>query len=120
MKCVFCQLLMLDFLTGMHYLHAEAPVKVIHRDLKSRNGNTWKTITTFLKHICTQVLFAICLHCVTISYPATLTGFLSFTVVMTADRVLKVCVLPCTHHHKSGTRLFLCFSSLRCVVTSDL
>ncbi|XP_051568939.1 mitogen-activated protein kinase kinase kinase 20-like isoform X2 [Myxocyprinus asiaticus] len=23
--------------TGMHYLHAEAPVKVIHRDLKSRN-----------------------------------------------------------------------------------
>uniref|UniRef100_A0A3B3VP68 Mitogen-activated protein kinase kinase kinase 20 n=1 Tax=Poecilia latipinna TaxID=48699 RepID=A0A3B3VP68_9TELE len=24
---------------GMHYLHAEAPVKVIHRDLKSRNGN---------------------------------------------------------------------------------
>ncbi|KAM6919332.1 uncharacterized protein FYW49_008855 [Xenentodon cancila] len=34
---------------GMHYLHAEAPVKVIHRDLKSRN------------------------------------------VVMTADKVLKVC-----------------------------
>lgn len=23
----------------MHYLHAEAPVKVIHRDLKSRNGS---------------------------------------------------------------------------------
>lgn len=23
----------------MHYLHMEAPVKVIHRDLKSRNGN---------------------------------------------------------------------------------
>lgn len=23
---------------GMHYLHMEAPVKVIHRDLKSRNG----------------------------------------------------------------------------------
>lgn len=22
----------------MHYLHMEAPVKVIHRDLKSRNG----------------------------------------------------------------------------------
>ncbi|CAG01996.1 unnamed protein product, partial [Tetraodon nigroviridis] len=36
---------------GMHYLHAEAPVKVIHRDLKSRN------------------------------------------VVMTAEKVLKVCVL---------------------------
>ncbi|XP_054614981.1 mitogen-activated protein kinase kinase kinase 20-like isoform X2 [Dunckerocampus dactyliophorus] len=34
---------------GMHYLHAEAPIKVIHRDLKSRN------------------------------------------VVMTADRVLKIC-----------------------------
>ncbi|GLD71746.1 Abelson tyrosine-protein kinase 2-like protein [Lates japonicus] len=34
---------------GMHYLHAEAPVKVIHRDLKSRN------------------------------------------VVMTADKVLKIC-----------------------------
>ena len=24
--------------TGMHYLHREAPVKVIHRDLKSQNG----------------------------------------------------------------------------------
>lgn len=33
-------LLMIGFLIGMHYLHAEAPVKVIHRDLKSRNGNT--------------------------------------------------------------------------------
>uniref|UniRef100_A0AAY5EXC8 Protein kinase domain-containing protein n=1 Tax=Electrophorus electricus TaxID=8005 RepID=A0AAY5EXC8_ELEEL len=27
-----------DIAKGMHYLHAEAPVKVIHRDLKSRNG----------------------------------------------------------------------------------
>lgn len=26
------------FAAGMHYLHSEAPVKVIHRDLKSRNG----------------------------------------------------------------------------------
>ncbi|CAL8389617.1 unnamed protein product, partial [Gadus morhua 'NCC'] len=26
-----------DIAKGMHYLHAEAPVKVIHRDLKSRN-----------------------------------------------------------------------------------
>ncbi|KAF7222758.1 serine/threonine-protein kinase 26-like, partial [Nothobranchius furzeri] len=25
---------------GIHYLHAEAPVKVIHRDLKSRNGKS--------------------------------------------------------------------------------
>uniref|UniRef100_A0A8C1KEE7 Sterile alpha motif and leucine zipper containing kinase AZK n=1 Tax=Cyprinus carpio TaxID=7962 RepID=A0A8C1KEE7_CYPCA len=28
----------MDIAKGMHYLHAEAPVKVIHRDLKSRNG----------------------------------------------------------------------------------
>ncbi|KAL6104394.1 map3k20 [Pungitius sinensis] len=39
----------IEIAKGMHYLHAEAPVKVIHRDLKSRN------------------------------------------VVMTADRVLKIC-----------------------------
>ncbi|KAF3699209.1 Mitogen-activated protein kinase kinase kinase 20 [Channa argus] len=39
----------LQIAKGMHYLHAEAPVKVIHRDLKSRN------------------------------------------VVMTADKVLKIC-----------------------------
>jgi len=24
---------------GMNYLHNEAPVKVIHRDLKSKNGS---------------------------------------------------------------------------------
>ena len=29
---------------GMHYLHAEAPVKVIHRDLKSRNGERSQTL----------------------------------------------------------------------------
>uniref|UniRef100_A0A4W6FWW4 Mitogen-activated protein kinase kinase kinase 20 n=1 Tax=Lates calcarifer TaxID=8187 RepID=A0A4W6FWW4_LATCA len=28
-----------DIARGIHYLHSEAPVKVIHRDLKSRNGN---------------------------------------------------------------------------------
>ncbi|KAJ3592437.1 hypothetical protein NHX12_007564 [Muraenolepis orangiensis] len=27
----------MDMAKGMHYLHAEAPIKVIHRDLKSRN-----------------------------------------------------------------------------------
>uniref|UniRef100_A0ACB8G0R7 Uncharacterized protein n=1 Tax=Sphaerodactylus townsendi TaxID=933632 RepID=A0ACB8G0R7_9SAUR len=27
----------IDIAKGMHYLHLEAPVKVIHRDLKSRN-----------------------------------------------------------------------------------
>lgn len=26
------------FAVGLHYLHSEAPIKVIHRDLKSRNG----------------------------------------------------------------------------------
>lgn len=30
------------FCVGMHYLHMEAPVKVIHRDLKSRNGKVAK------------------------------------------------------------------------------
>lgn len=36
---------------GIHYLHAEAPVKVIHRDLKSRNGtslNIWMGIEGML------------------------------------------------------------------------
>uniref|UniRef100_A0A3Q2GPN7 Mitogen-activated protein kinase kinase kinase 20 n=1 Tax=Cyprinodon variegatus TaxID=28743 RepID=A0A3Q2GPN7_CYPVA len=36
---------------GMHYLHAEAPVKVIHRDLKSRNGNMILYLASkFLSH----------------------------------------------------------------------
>ncbi|XP_061776902.1 mitogen-activated protein kinase kinase kinase 20-like [Nerophis ophidion] len=51
---------------GMHYLHAEAPIKVIHRDLKSRN------------------------------------------VVMTADRVLKICDF--------GASKFLCHTTHMTVV----
>ncbi|KAJ3580659.1 hypothetical protein NHX12_034279 [Muraenolepis orangiensis] len=36
---------------GMHYLHAEAPVKVIHRDLKSRNVvMTADKVLKFLSH----------------------------------------------------------------------
>lgn len=39
------------FCVGMHYLHMEAPVKVIHRDLKSRNGKVakhWNTLRLLL------------------------------------------------------------------------
>lgn len=36
--------------SGLHYLHAEAPVKVIHRDLKSRNGNTPPETLACLRH----------------------------------------------------------------------
>lgn len=32
---------------GIHYLHSEAPVKVIHRDLKSRNGNRFDILRHF-------------------------------------------------------------------------
>lgn len=35
---------------GMHYLHMEAPVKVIHRDLKSRNGKWSHRLTLLLYH----------------------------------------------------------------------
>uniref|UniRef100_A0A8B9KUN4 Protein kinase domain-containing protein n=1 Tax=Astyanax mexicanus TaxID=7994 RepID=A0A8B9KUN4_ASTMX len=50
---------------GMHYLHAEAPVKVIHRDLKSRN------------------------------------------VVMTADKVLKICDFGASKFHSHTTHMSL-------------
>lgn len=48
------------FCVGMHYLHMEAPVKVIHRDLKSRNGKVAiKTIKcsvfTFSCYCCNRV-----------------------------------------------------------------
>uniref|UniRef100_A0A3Q3AUZ2 Mitogen-activated protein kinase kinase kinase 20 n=1 Tax=Kryptolebias marmoratus TaxID=37003 RepID=A0A3Q3AUZ2_KRYMA len=33
---------------GMHYLHSEAPVKVIHRDLKSRNASKFLSHTTHM------------------------------------------------------------------------
>ncbi|XP_026768287.1 mitogen-activated protein kinase kinase kinase 20 isoform X1 [Pangasianodon hypophthalmus] len=50
---------------GMHYLHAEAPVKVIHRDLKSRN------------------------------------------VVMTGDKVLKICDFGASKFHSHTTHMSL-------------
>lgn len=45
---------------GMHYLHSEAPVKVIHRDLKSRNGRRVLLPSRFcslLFHFCHYCLF---------------------------------------------------------------
>ncbi|CAB1346600.1 unnamed protein product [Coregonus sp. 'balchen'] len=51
--------------TGMHYLHSEAPVKVIHRDLKSRN------------------------------------------VVVTADKVLKICDFGASRFHSHTTHMSL-------------
>lgn len=89
---------MLDYLTGMHYLHAEAPVKVIHRDLKSRNGLFLKLLLFLMKIYTNNPRFSllfvcllailVCQYFISLSY-----GFsvLSSTVVMTADRVLKVC-----------------------------
>ncbi|XP_066542507.1 mitogen-activated protein kinase kinase kinase 20 isoform X2 [Hoplias malabaricus] len=50
---------------GIHYLHAEAPVKVIHRDLKSRN------------------------------------------VVMTADKILKICDFGASKFHSHTTHMSL-------------
>ncbi|XP_036422389.1 mitogen-activated protein kinase kinase kinase 20 isoform X2 [Colossoma macropomum] len=50
---------------GIHYLHAEAPVKVIHRDLKSRN------------------------------------------VVVTADKVLKICDFGASKFHSHTTHMSL-------------
>ncbi|XP_018585185.1 mitogen-activated protein kinase kinase kinase 20 isoform X1 [Scleropages formosus] len=55
----------MEIAKGMHYLHAEAPVKVIHRDLKSRN------------------------------------------VVMTADKVLKICDFGASRFHSHTTHMSL-------------
>ncbi|NWS70434.1 M3K20 kinase, partial [Crotophaga sulcirostris] len=41
-----------DIAKGMHYLHMEAPVKVIHRDLKSRNGSNICLFLTYFCQIC--------------------------------------------------------------------
>jgi sterile alpha motif and leucine zipper-containing kinase AZK len=32
---------------GMNYLHSEAPIKIIHRDLKSNNGILFELIFKF-------------------------------------------------------------------------
>ncbi|KPP75640.1 Mitogen-activated protein kinase kinase kinase MLT-like [Scleropages formosus] len=55
----------MEIAKGMHYLHAEAPVKVIHRDLKSRN------------------------------------------VVITADKVLKICDFGASRFHSHTTHMSL-------------
>lgn len=90
--------LIADSLPGMHYLHAEAPVKVIHRDLKSRNGS-------LLQPRWFAVKFPFFLNFLFIYFcPA---------VVMTADKVLKVGVLILTHekspfqHRRDGPLTFL-------------
>uniref|UniRef100_A0A8C9VXQ6 Protein kinase domain-containing protein n=1 Tax=Scleropages formosus TaxID=113540 RepID=A0A8C9VXQ6_SCLFO len=54
-----------DIAKGMHYLHSEAPVRVIHRDLKSRN------------------------------------------VVLTADKVLKICDFGASRFHSHTTHMSL-------------
>uniref|UniRef100_A0A8C7PH52 Protein kinase domain-containing protein n=1 Tax=Oncorhynchus mykiss TaxID=8022 RepID=A0A8C7PH52_ONCMY len=55
----------MEIAKGMHYLHSEAPVKVIHRDLKSRN------------------------------------------VVVTADKVLKICDFGASRFHSHTTHMSL-------------
>ncbi|KAG7464022.1 hypothetical protein MATL_G00182870 [Megalops atlanticus] len=55
----------MEMAKGMHYLHSEAPVRVIHRDLKSRN------------------------------------------VVMTADKVLKICDFGASRFHSHTTHMSL-------------
>ncbi|XP_023661595.1 mitogen-activated protein kinase kinase kinase 20 isoform X3 [Paramormyrops kingsleyae] len=55
----------MEIAKGMHYLHSEAPIKVIHRDLKSRN------------------------------------------VVMTADKVLKICDFGASKFHSHTTHMSL-------------
>ncbi|XP_069052893.1 mitogen-activated protein kinase kinase kinase 20 isoform X1 [Lepisosteus oculatus] len=55
----------MEIAKGMHYLHMEAPVRVIHRDLKSRN------------------------------------------VVITADRVLKICDFGASRFHSHTTHMSL-------------
>lgn len=47
--------LIVDHFPGMHYLHAEAPVKVIHRDLKSRNGWLLKLRSFIVEKLLTSV-----------------------------------------------------------------
>lgn len=70
--------------TGMHYLHAEAPVKVIHRDLKSRNGLSLEPPNRKLK--CKTFFFFFFTTVTQLD-----SSVLPSTVVMTADKVLKVC-----------------------------
>ncbi|XP_033866182.2 mitogen-activated protein kinase kinase kinase 20-like isoform X2 [Acipenser ruthenus] len=55
----------MEIAKGMHYLHMEAPVRVIHRDLKSRN------------------------------------------VVVTADRILKICDFGASRFHSHTTHMSL-------------
>lgn len=71
---------------GMHYLHSEAPVKVIHRDLKSRNGKGFDFWNVFVSNSSTFICIhtPLCIH--------SCFDFLSsLTVVVSGDKVLKVC-----------------------------
>lgn len=76
---------------GMHYLHMEAPVKVIHRDLKSRNGE--------LAHL-SVLLFYLSLH-----LPADDLGSVLSTV----------CVTHCfTHPHENIVYKSVCYLRKLC------
>lgn len=91
---------------GMHYLHSEAPVKVIHRDLKSRNGkvsdpSAWSLclFQSVQKISLVKLIMSIARGKYYISWIRRnlnihifhdLKDMFSIAVVVTADKVLKV------------------------------
>jgi serine/threonine protein kinase len=110
---IFCYILYIfhfQSLIGMNYLHYEAPFKIIHRDLKSKNGRCYsiRNVSLELSELSSSASIAFCHDIINIFITLTCTMIIiPFNiVVISSDMTGKVCFCAMQHTVSRTTNLF--------------